>query len=108
MQTVGQVRRGKWPIMALAEPIAISASVQSWIRQGSGCPMSLQSMCGCRSPLAALVGMHRCCCCGYRCFCKLQNCRCDGSSTFLAISQTGLTVACPRIFIHACFAFISG
>lgn len=47
MQAVGQVRRGKYPIMALADSIAIFASVQSWIRQESGCPSSLLAMCGC-------------------------------------------------------------
>lgn len=44
MRTVGQVRRGKWPIMALADSIAIFASIQSWIRQESGWPRSLQAM----------------------------------------------------------------
>lgn len=58
MQAVGQVRRGKWPIMALAESIAIFASVQSWIRQESEWPRSLQAMCRFLSPLAVL-GMHR-------------------------------------------------
>lgn len=36
MRTVGQVRRGKLLIMALVESIAISASVQAWIRQENG------------------------------------------------------------------------
>lgn len=36
MRTVGQVRRGKLLIMALAESIAIFASVQAWIRQENG------------------------------------------------------------------------
>lgn len=48
MRTVGQVRRGKWPIMALADSIAIFDSIQSWIRQESGWPRSLQAMCKCR------------------------------------------------------------
>lgn len=49
MRTVGQVRRGKWPIMALTESIAIFASVQAWVRQESGWPRSLQAMCRCLS-----------------------------------------------------------
>ena len=79
MQTVGQVRRGKWPIMALAESIAIFASVQSWIRQENGWPRSLQVMCK-RIFSLVVLGMHRCCCC-----CQLQNCRCNDGPTFLAM-----------------------
>lgn len=107
MRRVGQVRRGKWPIMALAESIAIFASIQSWIRQENGWPRSLQAMCKCRLPLAVL-GMHRCCCRRRRRRCKLQNCRCDGWFYVSRDVPDGLHSCLPLIFIHACFAFISG